>query len=132
MDLTKLSSSAKMDVNNGFLTSLRNDGKIGALIKTTSNISSELNNLGVFIQGGEFKMGGINSISFFPEILSDLTEIKGIVYIDFGGQQEIPIPQLNTSFSNPIKRSIFSLKNIIISIIATGSLFYFLRKRKII
>lgn len=45
---------------------------------------------------------------------------------------EMPIPQLNVFSNNPPKRSIFSLKNIIISIIATGSLFYFLRKKKIL
>lgn len=104
MDISKLSLSTRMAINNNFGFPKGENGTIGAFVKVNKNIDEKLKNLGASIQGfmqGQ-KTGEIFTIRFPINSLDKISEIDGLVYLDIGEKANSSMPQ------KPIERDLLN------------------------
>jgi hypothetical protein len=103
MNFNKLSSSAKIAVQNNFANVPKDaNGMMSAFVSVSNNVDAELLLLGAISSAIGNQGNATFIIKFSPSNLAQITEINGVNYIDFGN----PTSTLQTNMSNPMNMGI--------------------------
>jgi len=113
MNISKLSASTRMALNNNFGFPKGENGTIGAFVKVSKNIDKELKDLGATIPSDFFGQarGELFGIRFPINSLDKISEIDGLVNLEIEQKLTMNPPRTNSQIDNDLNKQYQDAKN---------------------